>query len=157
MVLEYGRGLAAAGHAVLAMRTLETRFGAMLDAGATAMWEMWTIIEERADGGTPGIASASHGWGAGILGFVATDIAGVRVHGESLAVSPCLDAYRTFTAGVHTRWGRVGVSWQHDGTRGRLRVDWPAGAPGRVRLQGEWRSSQTPEQATGGEWAVSRR
>jgi hypothetical protein len=32
MVLEYGRGLAAAGHAALAMRRLEARFGAMLES-----------------------------------------------------------------------------------------------------------------------------
>lgn len=152
MVLELGQGLAAVGRADLALRLLCDRFGAMLDAGATAMWEMWQLT--NGDPETDHIVSASHGWGAGILGFLAVGIAGVAIDWQGgLTVRPALDACARFGWQVATRHGDVTVDWRHDGVDGELRVGAPDGIVPQVGVSAPWQITATGDP---GRWRLQR-
>ena len=109
---------------------------AMLDRGATTVWESWDGIDEH---GTARESLNHYSKGA-VISFLYTHVAGVRLDPETSAyrrfqVEPRPGGGLTWAEAMHdSPYGRLASSWRVDGDRFTLQVTVPAGCSARVRL-----------------------
>ncbi|MBU5421233.1 glycoside hydrolase family 78 protein [Cellulomonas hominis] len=132
--------LADTGYADLAYRVLRQRgypsWLAMLDRGATTIWEDWDGVDEH------GTASASlnHYSKGAVVRFLHTHTLGLRqspgsVAWESFVVAPVPGAGLTWAEGSFDGpQGRIDVGWRVDGPVFRLEVVVPSGSTAELRL-----------------------
>lgn len=115
-VLDLGRALGRCGRLDLALSLLAPRYQALLDAGATTLWENWWLVRERPDGHRHQ-GSASHGWGAGIIAVFLETATGLVITEPGFARCRLAPDWRTvprFQATIHTPHGRLQVRWTSD-------------------------------------------
>jgi len=121
------QALARASAHEKALAYIRSRWGAMLDWGATSWWETW---EPK--------ASLCHGWSAGPTSFLLSDILGAqpaRAGWEEILVEPH-PAGLTWAKGViPTPRGELRIEWEV-GEKLLMQVQTPA--PCAVRLPPEW-------------------
>jgi alpha-L-rhamnosidase len=73
------RSLAIHGNTDLALKIIRERYGALLAAGGTSLWEMWEVGRPHTTGINLDSTSASHAWGAAPLAFFHEFILGLRI------------------------------------------------------------------------------
>lgn len=134
------RALVRAGATHRAVDLVRSRYGAMLDAGATATWEMWRLVEHGADG-RPRIVSASHAWGGAPLVLAAEGILGVRPIAPGyrrFAVEPELCGLDRASGTVPTPHGDIVVSLERRAGDGQVMVTMTV-PPGTIAV---WRGAE---------------
>jgi hypothetical protein len=127
------RALAAAGRYGDLVDNIRRRWGAMLDAGATTIWEVWHPL-----------ASQCHGWSTTPTFDLSREVLGVA------PIAPGFDRVRIAPQPVDLAWakgafptvkGDIPVSWQSDGDSFRLETSIPTGMTAEVTLpehRGGW-------------------
>lgn len=120
------RALAAAGRYEALVENVRRRWGAMLDAGATTLWEHWT-----------GWASRCHAWSATPTFDLSTEVLGVRPLASGFsrfAVEPHLVGLTWAKGAFPTPHGDITVSWERADGKFRIEVTAPEGTAGELRL-----------------------
>lgn len=130
MMLVVCRGLAKHGAAALALEIVRRRYGALLDAGATSLWERWELTSHAKRDEELENTSASHAWGAAPVVFYAESILGIR---------PLAPGFRRFecrpdplsldhaSGRVPTPQGDIEVTLKHSGARVEVELLVPEG------------------------------
>jgi alpha-L-rhamnosidase len=132
--------LADAGHGDLAYRVLQQRtypsWLAMLDRGATTVWEDWDGVDEAGHAS----ASLNHYSKGAVVRFLHTHTLGLRqspgsVAWESFEVAPVPGGGLTWASGGYeSPRGAIDVAWTVTGERFRLSVTVPPGTSATLRL-----------------------
>jgi alpha-L-rhamnosidase len=132
--------LADTGHAGLAYEVLLQRTApswlAMLDRGATTMWEDWDGIDENGDAHD----SLNHYSKGAVINFLHTHTLGLRqaegsVAWESFVVAPVLHASVGWARGTFDGpRGTIAVEWRTDGDELHISVDVPFASTATVVL-----------------------
>lgn len=122
-------GLGRAGYIDEAVELIEERYGALLDRGATTLWEHWDS-DQRYD------AALSHAWGGAPTWFLTTYILGIRRTGpESWEVRPAFAGIERAAGAVPLARGEVFAQWEVVGCdERRLDVSAPEGSAGEIVL-----------------------
>lgn len=124
--------LHGAGDAAMAM--MRERYGAMLDAGATTLWENWDLFYETAAGEIK-FNSASHAWAAAPLAALPELVLGLRPVDNGFArveIRPCLFDLTRAQGRISTPAGRYAISVARAGDGCRLELTVPAGCAAEV-------------------------
>jgi alpha-L-rhamnosidase len=133
--------LADNGHAGLAyellLRDTPPSWLAMIDRGATTVWESWEGID--ADGQPHD--SLNHYSKGAVIDFLHRYTAGIRLAGEpayrSFVIEPVPGGGLTAASAAHeSPYGRIESSWELAGDRLRLAVSVPPGTTATVRVNG---------------------
>lgn len=135
--------LADSGHLDVAFELLQQRtppsWLAMVERGATTVWESWEGIDE--DGRAH--MSLNHYSKGAVISFLYRYVAGLQLlDGEPgyhrFRVAPVPGGGLTWAEAVHDApYGRIESSWRCDGARFELTVTVPAGTSAEVILPGE--------------------
>ena len=124
---------------------------AMVDAGATTVWENWEGLLDGGDGVPRG--SLNHYSKGAVVSFLHTHVAGIRmIDGEPayrrFRVEPVLDRRITSAGATHdSPYGTIRSAWTVDGGRFELTVDVPAGTSAEIVLPDGARREQGPGRA----------
>jgi hypothetical protein len=107
--------LAQAGLGEEAVALIRTRWGAMLDAGATTFWEEWQENGSYRDGvwvARP--RSLCHAWSAAPTAWLSRFVLGIRPESktEHVLFAPNICGLAKVSGSVPTRYGAVNVSWR---------------------------------------------
>jgi alpha-L-rhamnosidase len=133
--------LADHGHADLAyellLRDTPPSWLAMIDRGATTVWESWEGIDAA---GQPHDSLNHYSKGA-VIDFLHRYTAGIRLAGEpayrSFVIEPVPGGSLTAASAAHeSPYGRIESSWELAGDRLHLAVSVPPGATATVRVNG---------------------
>ena len=132
--------LADAGRADVAYELLMQRTApswlAMLDRGATTIWEDWEGIDEHGDA----YDSLNHYSKGAVVRFLHTHTLGLRqepgsVGWERVIIAPVPGGDLTWARGTHeSPQGTIAVDWRIEGDRMHLRAEIPSGTTARVVL-----------------------
>lgn len=100
------RGLVAAGRADLAVENIRRRWGAMIEAGSTTIWELWSPL-----------ASQCHAWSTTPTFDLSTYVLGIAPLADGFAKArvaphPCDLAWAR--GGLPTPLGAVEVAWERE-------------------------------------------
>lgn len=121
---------------------------AMVDRGATTVWEHWEGI---ADDGTPS-ASLNHYSKGAVISFLHTHTAGIRIIEPGyrrFLIAPQPGGGLNWAEAVHdSPYGRIESSWRVDGEVFHLTVTAPPGTTAEVVLPDGTRHRQMPGTAT---------
>jgi alpha-L-rhamnosidase len=140
--------LADAGHLELAYELLtqdtEPSWLAMIDRGATTVWEHWNGLS--ADG--VATASLNHYSKGAVVSFLHRHVAGLELLAPGyrrFLVRPRPGGGLTWAEAAHeSPYGRIEVGWQRDGHHLRVRVIVPAGTEATVLLPSGRRDTAGP-------------
>ena len=122
-------GLAHADNTEDAIKLIKTKYGALLDQGATTFWEHWDSIKRY-------YAALSHGWGAAPTWYLTTHILGVqRTAPNSWLVQPLFRGVEWVEGAIPLSVGDLQVSWRilSCGEK-QLIIDAPTNSTGNVKL-----------------------
>ncbi|HEV7298479.1 MAG TPA: family 78 glycoside hydrolase catalytic domain [Tepidisphaeraceae bacterium] len=115
------RALAAHGQGDLAVSIVRERYGRLLAAGATSLWERWDVASHADPNGLNlDVTSASHGWGAAPLAIFSELILGIRPLRpgfERVRITPTLGTLRGASGRVPTPRGPIIIHLWRDGER----------------------------------------
>jgi alpha-L-rhamnosidase len=141
------QALADNGHPDVAYRLLLQRSApswlAMIDRGATTIWENW-------DGADSGAGSLNHYSKGAVASFLHTHVAGIRPHDdhpgyERFTVCPMPGGGLTWARAHHdSPQGRIESEWSLDGDRFTVTVTVPSGSTARLCLPGDSVEELTP-------------
>lgn len=121
-------GLAQAGRMQDAVALIDVYYGAMVNKGATTLWERF---DSDLDFGT----SLSHGWGGAPTWFLSTHVAGLQPTGPSTwRAEPALDLFSSFSATLPLPSGAISIAWQTTACQTILTVQAPAKTSGKLVL-----------------------
>lgn len=137
--------LAETGHLDLAYDLLlqdsEPSWLAMIDRGATTIWEHWTGLDGRGlPAAPPGVGSLNHYSKGAVASFLHRHIAGIRLLGDGpgyrkFLIAPQPGGGLTWARAVHDcPYGRIESSWRVEGGDFRLDVEVPPGTVADVWL-----------------------
>jgi glycogen debranching enzyme len=119
-----------------ALEIIRERYQPLLDAGATALWEHWTLIT-RHDRARPVCCSASHAWGAAPMAFFIGTVLGIKPTEpgwRSVEIRPRPCGLTHASGACLTPHGLVHVEWEDIGEKFLLRVSVPNGLTGKIIL-----------------------
>jgi alpha-L-rhamnosidase len=132
--------LADAGHVDVAYDLLfqptPPSWLAMVDRGATTVWEAWNGIDEHGDAHD----SLNHYVKGAVISFLHRYVAGIRLHDDVPAyrrfrIEPHPGGGVTWAESAHdSPYGRIESSWRIDGDRFDLTVTVPPGTSADVRM-----------------------
>ncbi|CAG7659086.1 alpha-L-rhamnosidase C-terminal domain-containing protein [Paenibacillus allorhizosphaerae] len=123
------RALEKHGDAALVLRMIRQRYGSMLDARATTLWENWQLFYKSATGGVK-FQSASHAWAAMPLVFAAEQLLGINIAEAGFTkviIAPKLFDLDYAEGTVVTPGGEYGVAVIRESGGIRVKATVPAG------------------------------
>lgn len=124
--------LHGAGAAALTM--MRERYGAMIAAGATTLWENWSLFFKTAAGETH-FQSASHAWGAAPLVALPELVLGLRPGADGFRrvhIRPCLFDLSDANGELSTPAGRYEIAVQREEADYMVRVRIPEGCEAEI-------------------------
>jgi alpha-L-rhamnosidase len=138
----------------LLFRDTEPSWLAMIDRGATTIWEHWRALDEHGiPSAPPGVGSLNHYSKGAVISFLHRYVAGIRLGDEP--------GYRRFViaplpgGGLHwarahhdSPYGRIESAWKIDADSLVLDVRVPAGATAEVRMPDGQRFTAHPGATT---------
>ena len=120
------RGLIRTGHLSWVLENIRQRWGAMLAAGSSTIWEQWSPLQ-----------SQCHGWSTTPTYELSTYVLGVSPLTAGFAVvaiAPQLGDLAWAKGRVPTPHGEIGVAWTWEAPHFELSVELPQGVASQVTL-----------------------